>query len=192
MCRSLPYSIASPAGGLAAASGPSGHGRGPGQTQSLGVHACASQDEPTEADTAQDEPTEADTATKSTEDLLPDIKRLSEQTRFRTVEELLENQGSLLDVAQQVLATNPDVAVRDQAREAVLTAAYGITRYDATRKDLLESVDTLATDILAETTEGEMAASAMFYKTMVHLNLEREDSAEDPDRKSTRLKSSRW
>jgi len=159
--------------------------------QSEPIETEASQDEPSETDTAQSEPIETDTSqdkpsetdasTNSYFDLLSEIKRLSEQTRFRTVEELLENQGSLLKVAQQVLAANPDVDARDQAREAVLTAAYGITRYDATRKDLLESIDTLATDILAETTEGDMAASAMFYKTMVHLNLEREDSAEDPE-----------
>ena len=150
-------------------------------SQAEPTEADTAQSEPTEADASQDEPTEADTATKSTEDLLSEISQLNEQTRFQTVEELLENRESLLKVAQQVLTANPEPAGKDQAREAVLTAAYGITRYDNTRKDLLESVDTLTTDILAETTEGDMAASAMFYKTMIHLNLEREGSAEDPE-----------
>ena len=141
----------------------------------------ASQDDTTETDASPNDTSEADTSAKSIEDLLSEISQLNEQTGFRTVEELLENRESLLKVAQQVLAANPEPAGKDQAREALLTAAYGITRYDNTRKDLLESVDTLTTDILAETTEGDMAASAMFYKTMIHLNMEREVSAEDPE-----------
>lgn len=114
------------------------------------------------------------------EQFLAQIDELK-KTRFQSVAELTETMDSILTLSQKVLNANPADAQRDQAREATFQAIHALTRYAPNRTELLETVDQLAEQVVADAPESPAAASAYFYQVMTHLNIERNDSENDPE-----------
>lgn len=108
---------------------------------------------------------------------IDDLKK----TRFRSVAELTQTMDSILALGQKVLEANPAAAQRDQAREATFEAIHALTRYAPNRTELLETVDQLTKQVVADAPESHAAASAYFYQVMTHLNIERNGSENDPE-----------
>jgi thiol-disulfide isomerase/thioredoxin len=114
-------------------------------------------------------------------DQLAQIKELQgKQQQLRSRNEASDHFAKQLDLSEKVLAANPEAADRDHARDAAFQAITFISQFDPKRRELLEKVDKLADATLADTPDGPTASTALFFKTLVHLNIERDGSESDP------------
>ena len=122
----------------------------------------------------------AATGTAVSRDLLTRIDDLKKQ-QVRTREQFATNCHSIMDLSSKLLASNPEPAVRDQARRMWMEAVAGVTMSEArSAANLLDSLDTMADQIITETPESELAAMAYYAKITSHLNVERDGSENDP------------
>lgn len=134
-------------------------------------------------------PAKGDTSPASTEDpikdMLAQIKSLQDnrpnaRSREEFVAKMQEAQNAILELSQKVLDAKPEPAARDQSREAALQAITVLTQIDPKQRELLEKIDKLAEETLAESPDGSTAASVYFFRTFAHLNVERDGSENDP------------
>lgn len=100
--------------------------------------------------------------------------------RARSRDEHVQNHSQLYDLGNKLLAEASTPAERATARESALQGIDGITLVDGKRRDLLEPLDKLSADVLAESADGPAAAAAMYFHASGHLNIERDGSESDP------------
>ena len=118
---------------------------------------------------------------ETAQDLFAKIQELQENSVNPRAPRFVANQRTILELSEKVLASNPEPADRDQARQAWLQAVGGVTMAQGKEgSSYLESLDKLGDQIIREDPQSELAAQAHFFKIIGHLNVERDGSEKDP------------
>jgi thiol-disulfide isomerase/thioredoxin len=113
-------------------------------------------------------------------DLYARIEELKKQ-QLHSREEVVANRRSIMDLSSKLLASKPEPTVRDQARKTWLEAVPAVTMIQVkSAADLLDPLDKMVDQIIAETPASEIAATACYTKIVSHLNVERDGSEKDP------------